>query len=136
MGGYQKLSPDGGTDDTKWWEEDKKRDQAVRELSITRQQRDEYKAMLERAIEWLSHTCLKVMVDNSGCKIYPNGCVDCVLILDMESVWGRPPLIKAELGCSTCRNNTTVDYCADCKLRDGDNGSKWQPLKHEGATHE
>jgi len=50
-----------------------------------------------------------------------------------------PPLIKAELGCMTCRNASrkiTETYCDDCKLRDGSNGSKWQPLKHEGETHE
>jgi len=43
----------------------------------------------------------------------------------------RPPLIKAELGCMTCRNASrkiTETYCDDCKLRDGSNGSKWQPL--------
>ena len=50
-----------------------------------------------------------------------------------------PPLIKAELGCMTCRNASrkiTETYCDDCKLRDGSNGSKWQPLQHEAATHE
>ena len=64
-------------------------------------------------------------------------------IAELEKLYGRcgdrPPLIKAELGCMTCRNASrkiTETYCDDCKLRDGSNGSKWQPLQHEAATHE
>lgn len=64
-------------------------------------------------------------------------------IAELEKLYGRcgdrPSLIKAELGCMTCRNASrkiTETYCDDCKLRDGSNGSKWQPLQHEAATHE
>ena len=64
-------------------------------------------------------------------------------IAELEKLYGRcgdrPSLIKAELGCMTCRNasrKVTDTYCDDCKLRDGSNGSKWQPLQHEAATHE
>ena len=56
-------------------------------------------------------------------------------IAELEKLYGRcgdrPSLIKAELGCMTCRNASrkiTETYCDDCKLRDGSNGSKWQPL--------
>jgi hypothetical protein len=45
----------------------------------------------------------------------------------------RPPLIKAELGCMTCRNDSrkvTDTYCDGCELRGGlAHGSKWQPLR-------
>jgi hypothetical protein len=87
-------------------------------------QRDEYKAMFNKAME--SERTLGISSSREQWTEY----------FRLKAAQNRPPLIKAELGCMTCRNNTTVDYCADCKLRDGDNGSKWQPIQHEGETHE
>jgi hypothetical protein len=88
---------------------------------------------------------LKQQRDNAEAEIVvlrdllrQQGCVLKAIYKLLDEAEVRPPLIKAELGCMTCRNATrkaTDTYCDGCEFRKETNGSKWQPIQ-EDETHE